>query len=102
MADELPNVGDLARVVRTCECAVSQQFLGRYYTVTADLGVHHNVVCHYCDRAFDPTHCVSVDSAPDSTVPRSWLRRIPPLADLESADTITEIESERPRERVSA
>lgn len=91
MAD-LPNVGDLARVVRVCGCERSQRWLGRYGHVDSfrSVGIE-NIVCDRCDKPHDVAELALIRGY---HYPRAWLARVPPLAELESVDIVTELEAE--------
>lgn len=94
---ELPNAGDLAIVVHVCGCDANRD-MGRVVTVARLLlcGSTHIVRCATCHQPFGAVDCAICDT-PEGAIlfVRSWLRRIPPLVELESIDIVTELEREQ-------
>jgi superfamily II helicase len=101
MADELPNVGDLARVVRVCGCCdASRALLDRFVTV-AEIRLPESAICGRCGKDFGVGELAITE--PDRMgFRRDALQRVPPLADLESIEIADELDAERSRERVTA
>ena len=73
------EVGDLVIIVRVPRCcAVPKRLI---YTV---LGFEKDVFCMKCMTILN-TSAARIDTT--HAVPLSWLKRIPPLAELESTET---------------
>lgn len=92
----LPNVGDLARVVRLCDCGRTDFYIGKFLRV--GLITDDGAICGSCGNQVDGD-CMTFEGAAEGQVyPRAWLRRVPPLSHLESTDT----PAVQPREKVAA
>lgn len=89
MTDRPIQVGDLAVVVRGHNC-VLELYGGVPFTVTALLapygGGWH---CPKCDRYSAGPNAIGAEglTKKDCGIPLSWLRRIPPLSELEGKRT---------------
>lgn len=92
--NELPNAGDLARVAECCGCEGSRLNLGEFVLVTKIESPIH-AICVYCLTPFEIVGALTSDGRRFN---RAFLRRVPPLSDLEAIDTPTE----QPREQVAA
>lgn len=100
MAD-LPKVGDLARVAD--ECCSSRSVLNQIGHVDAIESFASE--CADCGFPYSGrfAHIPDLQTRPaGGWFPLHWLRRIPPLADLESIDIADELDTEHPREQVIA
>lgn len=101
MAD-LPNVGDLARVVMEC-CSSPTSLLNMIGRV-AEIE-KFETACDECGDVHRGPHARIPELATSQGrdwFPLHWFRRVPPLEQLESVDIADELSAERPRERVSA
>ena len=80
------SVGDLVQVVRWPCCG---EFLGITYRV----GRFENMVCDCkkCGAPMPLTSFVLEATSPAWCVPREWLKRIPPLSELEGVKTEEDI-----------
>lgn len=97
-ASDLPNAGDLARVAECCGCEGSRQNLGEFVLVTA-IEPPINAICVYCLTSFAIVGALTSDGRRFN---RAFLRRVPPLSDLQSIDICTELDAERSRDKVAA
>ena len=82
------SVGDLVVVVRIDGgCTHAPHFMGRIFTVLS-IRTDYGVTCYVCkkrDIAKDGE--ANVEYRPGNYLPMRWLKRIPPLADLEREQT---------------
>ena len=79
------SVGDLVMVVH--ECCPHESSLGEIQTV---LSIEHDrATCEWCDCVTSGHHAHLSDAEDNDTfwLPLSWLKRIPPLSELESTKT---------------
>ena len=75
------EVGDLVIVVRVCPCGACK-CLGHIYQV---LGFGMDVICGACGTLYKTP--AALLNPVWRGAPLSWLKRIPPLAELESTET---------------
>jgi hypothetical protein len=100
---DLPAVNDVARVVTYCNCVASP--IGWIGTVSAirEGATVKCLECGFecdCDAAFVPDF-IGLQlggAALTGYFPRHWLRRIPPLSEMEAVDTSNDAPTEQPRE----
>ena len=78
------KVGDLVYVCRTCDCKNGAGWLGTFGCVES-VGVESRCTCSYCGKRWGNHVVVNVSLRAGATgvFPRSWLRRIPPIEELE-------------------
>lgn len=108
-APDLPSANDLARVVTKCNCPGSPPpgWIGTVERLLPSVDFRCSL-CGFeceCDAAFIPDFAkkrLAPGRVFTGYIPRHWLRRIPPLSELESVDICDELDAERPRERVTA
>lgn len=87
MSDEPIRVWDLVQVVKTCCDARVDKLI---YTVTHFRKYDHPTMnCSLCGKEF-PTETLGCPSDGNAH-PLSWLRRIPPLSELETQHTDSEV-----------
>lgn len=90
MSDKPISVGDLVVVVRS-HCG---QHIGEVHRVIA-MDDAPNFACSFCDTVLGPISCALVTDSPDGRKlyrpPLSWLKRIPPLEELEGEKRDEEI-----------
>lgn len=104
MADDPPSVGDLAWVKRD-HCGRSGTEGHVHRVLEIDVHPEYWLKCSYCRGVFcEGRPHARLDCGDGSCVwhPLEWLRRLKPLADLESIDIADELDAERPREQVAA
>ncbi len=81
------KVGDLVIVIHIC-CDGVNTPLGKITTIAE---IRHNVTCcDKCGQRNDTTHAASIQNFQNG-LPLSWLKRIPPLAELEGEKRDEEI-----------
>ncbi len=101
--NQLPNPGDLAIVMRRvcCDKQPDARYVDLPVRVSEIYAIDADGTCAYC--GYHLSGLVEIAATADGyAFLRANLRRIPPQSELESIDTVTEIERERPRERVAA
>lgn len=98
MMSQLPNAGDVARVVQVCGCCEKSLRLRDIFVTVTLIADAELVVCGHCYKSFPDVEMAFTDRG--IVFMRRHLRRVPPLAELESIHIADEIESERPREKV--
>jgi len=86
------EVGDLVMVVRWPCCGFGLGSIGHVSEIftARNLG-HQGVRCDNCSRENVAGADDLIADIGDTFAPVAWLRKIPPLADLESIDTKEEI-----------
>lgn len=80
-AHELPNAGDMAYVVRVCECGRDDGSLGTVVGVVA-LKACADAYCPQCGREYHDEIAYLEGAEPGAAFLRSWLQRIKPLSEL--------------------
>lgn len=84
-------IGDLVQVVKTCKCEKSSRILGcigRISSIeTLRLLPGFSYRCYFCldDNSFPRSEslCYSIKDLDANVLPRNWLRKIPPMEELE-------------------
>jgi hypothetical protein len=81
------SAGDLVYVVRACDCN-RERGVGRMFVVAKIEGAY-NWHCKYCATIFTDGRLLAYGDAwfGDGYHPVAWLRRIPPLEELEGQRT---------------
>ena len=87
------EVGDLVVVIRTC-CVNTYKESGGAVGTVKEINNYFSFdgkwQCAYCHKIGDG-QCITAFNAPYTAAPASWLRRIPPLSELESVKQTEEI-----------
>lgn len=78
------EVGDLVIQMKV-HCERSNRLLGRIWRVTAIGHVKDTLVCSVCKTVL-PAQPVAMNEHPGAS-PLSWLKRIPPLEEMEETET---------------
>ena len=89
MSDPI-DVGDLVQVVQSRACCTKYADGAELFVVVAVKQRHITLWCCYCDSLL-PNEPFAAGAVFEWGMPLSWLRKIPPLADLESTETKKEI-----------
>lgn len=82
------KVGDLVIVVKS-PCSHGDKDVGRIFTVS--LLQHDHMHCRYCGWESPPQWCVEDPLVRGSGFLVSWLKRIPPLEELERTQIVEEL-----------
>jgi hypothetical protein len=83
------KVGDLVIVIAGC-CSTTQQHIGHIDTVRR---MHSRPARCVCGYVAQPVLAVITDPMGECGVPLSWLKRIPPLEELDDVKRHEEIEA---------
>jgi hypothetical protein len=83
------KVGDLVILIRTCGCKSKNDVTGYISQVTEIR--HADRPCQCCGKIWPTDVVFPIGQWGDANVPFSWVKRIPPLSELEGQPTQEDI-----------
>jgi hypothetical protein len=84
------KVGDLVMLIKTCGCHTNTNVAG-YISVVSKITAVTDMPCQNCGKQWPSSVNFPIGKWGDACVPASWVKKIPPLDELEKEQERKEI-----------